>query len=413
MATTAVSTATKSHPGNAHERHRTLLAALSTDTFVLGAIHQVGEQQKWWAPGRTWRRTYGRFDPDSLALVTCLFETEGRPQEICRVEVWQTLPPIEESYEARIFSTDLGWLRLTRFPYDPKLSTLKKVLANPGEVKVLRYRPFKRCTIRFEPPEREQAYFVKVFPDEQAVRIHQDNLDLWQTVRKGALDFAVARPLKWQSETRSLWQEAVAGRPILEELFSVKGPELARRMGAALASLPLSTVRPTETLDGDAQMTRSHRYGEELKHRLPQLSQKIRRLLCALAGLHACQSVRKLYPIHGSPHAHQWLEEGQSLGLVDFDRTSLGDPELDVATFLAEMDFEDRTRVPVDRLNAAFLAGFESRFGALDRDLLRAYRAHKCLSKALKAAQAVRCDGDRRAERNLNFALEAIPGGAL
>jgi len=31
------------------------------------------------------------------------------------------------------------------------------------------------------------------------------------------------------------------------------------------------------------------------------------------------------------------------LGLIDFDRVSLGDPELDITTFQAEVDFESLT----------------------------------------------------------------------
>ena len=40
-------------------------------------------------------------------------------------------------------------------------------------------------------------------------------------------------------------------------------------------------------------------------------------------------------PVHGAPHQHQWLADGQRLGLIDFDRFALGDPELDLAVTLA------------------------------------------------------------------------------
>ena len=94
--------------------------------------------------------------------------------------------------------------------------------------------------------------------------------------------------------------------------------------------------------------------------------------------------------------------------LVDFDRFSLGDPELDVATFISEMDFENPKRVPVEDINRAFRNGYETIAGPLDSRLLNAYRAHKRLAKALKAARAVRPDYERRPERNLRRALECL-----
>jgi len=128
-------------------------------------------------------------------------------------------------------------------------------------------------------------------------------------------------------------------------------------------------------------------------------------LLTHLAAIHADADPSRLRPIHGAPHAHQWLDDGERLGLVDFDGLAWGDPELDVATFMAELDFEDWETAPVAAINAHFLAGYEAVAGPLDERLLYAYRAHKRLSKALRNAYAVRTDNDMRVERALGQAL--------
>ena len=109
--------------------------------------------------------------------------------------------------------------------------------------------------------------------------------------------------------------------------------------------------------------------------------------------------------IHGAPHAHQWLDNGDQLGLVDFDGFALGDPELDVATFMAEIDFEDGEKAPIAAINQRFLAGYAAVAGPLDEQLLHAYRAHKRLSKALRNAYAIRNDNDMRVERALGQAI--------
>jgi aminoglycoside phosphotransferase (APT) family kinase protein len=172
--------------------------------------------------------------------------------------------------------------------------------------------------------------------------------------------------------------------------------------------LACSNLAPEQVLDAKAQMQRTRRYAKTLQKRVPQLKNEIAFFLEALQKIHDANPTRALRPIHGSPHPHQWLENGARLGLVDFDRISLGDPEPDVATFIAEMDFEDEAKYAVAEINARFIAGYESLAGELNRDLLRAYRAHKHFSKALKAARAVRLDGDARAGRNLKSAVSCI-----
>jgi len=85
-----------------------------------------------------------------------------------------------------------------------------------------------------------------------------------------------------------------------------------------------------------------------------------------------------------------------------------GDPELDAAVFLAELDFEDDLQLPVDELEDAYIAGAEAIGLSLDHQLLLAYRGHKRLAKALRSARAVRPDGDQRAEAHLRRALECV-----
>jgi aminoglycoside phosphotransferase (APT) family kinase protein len=98
----------------------------------------------------------------------------------------------------------------------------------------------------------------------------------------------------------------------------------------------------------------------------------------------------------------QWVDGTPRLGLVDFDKMALGDPEFDVAAFLTELDYD---RVHVERIRDAFISGFEAVAGPLDRRLLDLYAAQERLEKALKSARSVRPDGDLRAEKHLESAL--------
>jgi aminoglycoside phosphotransferase (APT) family kinase protein len=157
-------------------------------------------------------------------------------------------------------------------------------------------------------------------------------------------------------------------------------------------------------------MMRSRHVGLELGRRVPLLADRVGRLLDRLATVHERVGSRGQRPIHGDPHADQWLDEGERLGLVDFESLALGDPELDAAVFLAELDFEDTRVLPVEELEAAYLAGAAAAGLTLEPDLLRAYRAHKRLAKALRSATSLRVDGDKRAEAHLELAMELLTG---
>ena len=277
-----------------------------------------------------------------------------------------------------------------------------------NDFEILRYRPYNRCTFRCSGFDSSVPVFGKLFADQRGELIHHDSMSLWAAARARHLDFKVAKPIKWDSATGTVWQAAIHGQPLVDRLFSVSGAKLAGRIGMAAASLPASRLKPTTRFDGTAQMQRSIKYAKELSLRMPELADSITRLIHTLHRIHADSNNHKLRAIHGAPHAHQWLDCGDQLGLVDFDRYCLGDPELDAATFIGEMDFEDREHVPVDKLNAIFLDAYQSIAGKLDFRLLQAYHSHKRLAKALKAARSIRLNGDRKARRHLVYAFQAI-----
>jgi aminoglycoside phosphotransferase (APT) family kinase protein len=100
---------------------------------------------------------------------------------------------------------------------------------------------------------------------------------------------------------------------------------------------------------------------------------------------------------------HQWLVDGAGrLGLVDFDRYAAGEPELDVATFLVELEAESPRAVGMDELAAATSAGFAAAGGELDAERLALHTVHKRLAKVARTAAALRPDAEDRARRHLD-----------
>lgn len=156
-------------------------------------------------------------------------------------------------------------------------------------------------------------------------------------------------------------------------------------------------------------MKRSIKYAARIARSFPQVREQLDGLLARLDELHAGDTADRLRPIHGAPHPHQWLLDGAGgLGLVDFDGFALGPPELDVATFAAEMECENPDRMPVAAIIDGFRTGYEQVAGPLDDALLRAYVAHKRLAKVQRNARSVRDDNDVRVAATLAEVLDLV-----
>lgn len=398
---------TSAHQG-CYERFRQPLTLLTDDALLVKAITTAAADRSWWPVERHWLRRYGRFRPEQKSFALLVFETVDTPQELCQVEVFRTADDCRVDADAWTGDSAAGTLRIRRFPADSAMPGLPEILARAGRPRVVRYRPGRRCTIRFDFFEDGSAGYGKVFTDASGAAVHQAGELLWRAAKAGVLNFNVARPLRWESETHSVWQGSVPGISVKPHLFAPSGGALAFRMGQALATLPKSGLHSDVVFDAAVQLERSRRYADQLVQRVPELADVVAQIFVQIVIRHGRLHPRKLVPIHGAPHLHQWLVDHDRLGLVDFDRFSLGDPELDVATFIGELDFEDADKFPVGEINASFIAGYESVAGPLDHDLLALYRIHKRFAMACHAAQAVRPDGARRAVKRLRRAAEGL-----
>ena len=59
---------------------------------------------------------------------------------------------------------------------------------------------------------------------------------------------------------------------------------------------------------------------------MPHLGDELAAALARLRRLHDGVAPRATVPVHGAATVDQWLDDGSTLGLVDFDRFTWGDP---------------------------------------------------------------------------------------
>jgi Ser/Thr protein kinase RdoA (MazF antagonist) len=376
----------------AHERYAAELAALTRHDVLLDALgHRDGG----------WRATYGRFMPDAEPFATLAFERDDPVQEILVLEAHAGRPAAPGAVP--LPGAESAWLVPGPFPADPALPGLPALLAGPGRRTIVRYRPRMRCTVLAQ--DGGTTRYAKVFPGTDGEPLHRDTVALWQASEDGRLGFVTAAPDRYDAATGTVWQHQIPGEPLKPRLLSPEGPDLAVRMGRALATLRDCGIRPARPVGPGHPLVRAGSAARDLARRVPGLAPAVDAVMSGIERLHRAAGERAAQPIHGAAHPSQWLLSEGRLGLVDFDRFGLGDPELELAVFLAEVDFETGAPSGVD---AAFVGGYEEGGAALDRRLLVAYRAAGRLAKARRTARQIRPDGAERAERDLARAAETL-----
>lgn len=341
-----------------------------------------------------WTRTYGRIDPRGACYATLVYERTGA--EPVRVDLHERAVS-----DAHGLPAPLGWAQLQSCRADPALPTLAQAHRRYRMDRIVRYRPGKRCTMRGS--KDGAPAFIKVFADDRGADLAGEGVLLHEAAAAGRLGFTVARCLGWDGELRAIAHEALAGAPVVETLLG-GGIELAAALARALASLPNSHLAPARAFGAAEQMARTRRYARKLAHAAPDAAGPAEALTEALAQAHAAAPDTEPRAIHGAPHPHQWLADGDRLALVDFDRLSFGPVEIDAATFVAELDFESSSVPPLDAVSSAFLDAYSETVGGCDPRVLAIYRAHKHLAKAFKVALSISTAREARAHRILTRA---------
>lgn len=398
------------HTSDGKTATQTRLRAVNENAARISALLAVtGSRNVWWPANLHWRRIYGRYYPQTNNDITMLYRAACNGRHLCSVDLFARHPKTHTDAQVLIEDETLGWVGLRAFPDDKALPTLRDLLRQEPDMDVVRYRPGRRCTLQTADKQR----YAKVFADQKGATIHSQSIALWQAGEAGALQFEVAQPLRWDTATCTLWQHTIRGQAVKPELFDSRAAQTATQMGGACASITQASLRPDEVFDYSVQARRTDRYLKTLALQLPDRKPQLERLQ---QGLHkAAQSTQpaELRPIHGAPHMHQWLRtSNEGIGLVDFDRFAMGEPELDVATFIAEMDYENETEVPVATINRNFVRAYEQVAGPLRPERVQLYRAHKHIAKAVKAATALRADNELRAIKRLQRANELLEGVA-
>lgn len=208
------------------------------------------------------------------------------------------------------------------------------------EVVLAQYVPEHRLCARVDLRWREgidlvdRSVYAKASRDPDGHTVHRQlcALQACPAVREGRLH--VPRALMWQAEAGLHWQEAVPGRPLLEQPASLA--RWAGPLGAQLAALHGTPVPSALPMTVGEQRERLSDVMAVLQQALPDSRPDLQRLNGRLkTGLYGFAQ-EQLSTLHGDLHPNNLLASGDRLTLIDLDDLRRGPASLELGSWRAE-----------------------------------------------------------------------------
>jgi aminoglycoside phosphotransferase len=220
---------------------------------------------------------------------------------------------------------------------------------------ILHYKPRRSCIVHYEidlGPDaggaaRSARVYGKVARDDRGERNHAVLRAAWQAARASGT-WRAARPLAYLPAWRLLLQEAVPGRDfrlVFSELTpdDVTPAQLARaraHLGAIVAAVRSLQHAP---LGAGPAKSFAHLLAEQEKNLQylgdaePRLAAEIGALRAELARVERTIPRAPLVFCHGDFAHGNVLIDGDTVGIIDFDKAGAAEPAFDVAYFLTHL----------------------------------------------------------------------------
>jgi aminoglycoside phosphotransferase (APT) family kinase protein len=283
---------------------------------------------------------------------------------------------------------------LTLFPGDPALPNLRRALDPEGmaaalatvlpecregwriaqhKVTLVRYRPGRRCTLRIRLWLRDshgdsivaRTLYGKVYHDAaKATSVFTEMQLLAEAAAAHPGGLALAAPAGFLPYMPMVLQRPVTGTPLIEFLgrrpSSSDHDDMAHKgvvqAALALAELHELGVKSERERPPEAELEKMARRARGTAMVNPDLGSAMERLVAELGNrldrLGIAQAEKGL--VHGDCKPDQFLIDGPTTTILDFDHCGTADPATDVGTFLATLrQLRIRSAIKSPRLAAA------------------------------------------------------------
>lgn len=265
-------------------------------------------------------------------------------------------------------------MRCTVFPNDWKLSQLPDVMNEAylmkliasgvgaenqrkknGDVSIVKYVPGDRAVLRVTSvngyPGNGFTYYVKTTrkPDKtvfDALKI------LWQNLQETDFNIAIPRPVAYDGQTHTMVLGEVSGRKLTDNLAQLPAEKIGQGAAQLLALIHGSAVPHLGERTAVMEREEFEKALAIIRSRYLDGEAKLQELSGKMLSKWPLDTPEKR-PIHGAFRATQMLYSQGKIGLVDFDGLLLGDPHLDVASFISHLVYLTvKKELTPDELNA-------------------------------------------------------------
>ncbi|HWQ31544.1 MAG TPA: aminoglycoside phosphotransferase family protein [Blastocatellia bacterium] len=278
---------------------------------------------------------------------------------------------------------------------------------------IISYRPEERCTTRYRLHTQGQlhALYAKTFADERGREIHERMNQLRAASLSDADSFLIARPLLYDADLRTIWQEELPGTPLAEALSRSSLNELLGATGRGLARLHSSALNCAERIALADHLAEARKKAAKLSQAFPHLSAELQEVISDLAAQMPHLSDAPLRLIHGDFHLRQMLLCAERLALFDFDELAHGDPLQDLANFIADLYSAESDDDIRRAMAAALLKGWEQHADCeLDAERLVWHLRMQFLTRAYRAYWQIKPDLENVVRRFIALSRRGVKG---
>jgi len=245
--------------------------------------------------------------------------------------------------------------------------------------------------------------FGKTYYNEEGAETDRVMRQLWDSGARRSGRLALAQPLGYDTQAKTLWQLAVPG--ITLETCDIDRPEFLsflREAADAIGALHQTSVSGTRSLTSADLVSNLRSVTSILIRCRPTCSQTllplVDRLIAQADMVPACPTAT----LHGDLHLKNFLVDAARVTLIDLDNVCTGSPYLDLGSLIAGLHaysiLHEDSEETVPQLAEAFLQAYETHVPwPVRRDLVNWHtaialiteRAHRCVTRLKEGRPAM------------------------
>lgn len=251
------------------------------------------------------------------------------------------LPHLREVFDPQLVKKYLPYEKLPATIDQPnKIAQLER--------NIVHYYPEQRCTSRYEllAGTQSQSTFIygKTLKHDHARNLYERMRRMEEISRAWQEGFAIAPALGYNEIAKTIWTAALPGKKFALALNRSTEDVLLKHVAKGLARLHQSEIAIDAEVDCNTHLPELEKKIDKLNAAFPDLCEHTSRLLAELRTTAPRASDLPVRLLHGDFQLHQLVVAENRIALFDFDEMALGDPMLDLASFMVDLWLHDPER---------------------------------------------------------------------